>query len=383
MDPDGNETDGGGEDPSGGLHADSYLVILYLLMFLLLLGIVGYGVGIPAFFARYCRCTSTSRLCLGIPCFRIRFDMGAYRQERETLQRLRDIRRIQRQQYMDALRVAASQAQGIGVDVTQFNATPNNIAVLSAGQRSRAAGLVTSPWAPAELELRRLAYTRADRAYIHAQGGQMASVSDRQEAPQFTDRASMRAAFHQVNSLGLIIVPQDTMGGQDGDVPYRETLSSEERRATLREMLEFTPYRAAQILRAEDDSSPKDESSICTEDEANTGDGQIAKVEEGRVDPSDENTNGTNAVELNGPRSVAFPAHEAPELTEVTCAICLDDFDEGDMLNSVEQTKCCHRFHRDCLIKWLEHHDVCPICRRVMVTDSDWRATNARGADSA
>jgi len=211
----------------------------------------------------------------------------------------------------------------------------------------------------------------------------MASVSDRQEAPQFTDRASMRAAFHQVNSLGLIIVPQDTMGGQDGDVPYRETLSSEERRATLREMLEFTPYRAAQILRAEDDSSPKDESSICTEDEANTGDGQIAKVEEGRVDPSDENTNGTNAVELNGPRSVAFPAHEAPELTEVTCAICLDDFDEGDMLNSVEQTKCCHRFHRDCLIKWLEHHDVCPICRRVMVTDSDWRATNARGADSA
>lgn len=66
--------------------------------------------------------------------------MGAYRQERETLQRLRDIRRVQRQQYMDALRVAASQAQGIGVDVTQFNATPNNIAVLSAGQRSRAAG---------------------------------------------------------------------------------------------------------------------------------------------------------------------------------------------------------------------------------------------------
>ena len=212
----------------------------------------------------------------------------------------------------------------------------------------------------------------------------MASVSDRQEAPQFTDRASMWAAFHQMNSLGLIIVPQDTMGGQDDAIPFRETLSSEERRATLREMLEFTPYRAAHISRAEDDSSPKDESSICAEDEANTGDGQIAKVGEGRVEPSDENTYRTNVdLELNGSRSVAFPAHEAPELTEVTCAICLDDFDEGDMLNSVEQTKCCHRFHQDCLIMWLEHHDACPICRRVMVVDSDWRATNARGADSA
>ena len=375
----GNDTGGVGEDPSGELHADSYLVILYLLMFLFLLGIVGYGVccGIPVFCAKYCRCTSTSRAC-GIPCFRIRFDMSAYRQERETLQRLRDIRRIQRQQYMDALRVAASQPQGMGVDVTQFNATPNNITMLSAGQRSGAAGLVTSPWAPAELELRRL-------AYIHAQGGQMASVSDRQEAPQFTDRASMWAAFHQMNSTGLIIVPQDTMGGQDDDVPYRETLSSEERRAALREMLEFTPYRSAQKSQVEDDSSPKDEPSIRADDEANIDEGHIAEVEEEKVAPSDENTNGTNVdLELNGPRSVAFPAHEAPELAEVTCAICLDDFDEGDMLNSVEQTKCCHRFHQDCLIMWLEHHDVCPICRRVMVTDSDWRATNnVRGADSA
>jgi hypothetical protein len=255
---------------------------------------------------------------------------------------------------MNALRVAASQPQGMGVDVTQFNATPNNIAMLSAGQRARAAGLVASPWV----------------------------ASDRQDPPQFTDRASMWAAFHQVNSLGLIIVPQDMMGEQDDDVPFRETLSSEERRAALREMLEFAPYRAAQKLQ-NGDKSPKDESSIGAHDEANSGEKKIAELEEEKVAPTDENTDGTNVdLELNGPRSVAFPAHEAPELAEVTCAICLDDFDEGDMLNS--QTKCSHRFHQDCLIMWLEHHDICPICRRVMVTDSDWRATNAaRGADSA
>ena len=157
---DGHDQDDAGQDPSE-MYLDSYLVILYLLIFLFLLGIVGYGLcGIPAFFARYCRCASTR--CWGVPCVRVRFDRAAYREERETLQRLRDVRRIQRQQYMDALRVAASQPQGVGVEV--FNATPNNIAMISAGQRAGAAGLVTSPWAPAELELRRL-------AYIHAHGG--------------------------------------------------------------------------------------------------------------------------------------------------------------------------------------------------------------------
>ena len=212
----------------------------------------------------------------------------------------------------------------------------------------------------------------------------MAAASDMQQPPQFTDRASMWAAFHQMNSLGLIIVPQDMMSGQDDDVPFRETLSSEERRAALGEMLEFTPYRVAQISRDEG-GSPNDKPRIREEDEDDIGEVKIAELEEGKVASSDKCTTGcTGGVrgpETIGPRSVAFPAHEAPETTEVTCAICLDDFDEGDLLNS--QTKCPHRFHKDCLIMWLEHHDICPICRRVMVTGSDWREANAHGANSA
>ena len=392
MDQDQDDHDQG-VDPSE-LYADSYLVILYLLIFLFLLGIVGYGLccGIPAFFARYCRCTATR--CWGVPCVRVRFDRAAYREERETLQRLRDTRRIQRQQYMDALRVAASQPQGVGVEV--FNATPNNIAVISAGQRARAAGLVTSPWAPAELELRRL-------AYIHAHGGQGAAAGwgsqqrQQQQPPQFSDRASMWAAFHQMNSMGLIIVPQDVVSGQEEEVPFRETLSTEERRAALEEMLEFAPYQGPPKPQDEECGGPKNEA--CMDNEVNGGCVQADGVERGGIAKCEEDAEDDvlverksfafpeNAAEEDAEddvpverKSFAFPAHEAPDTAETTCAICLDDFEGGDMLNS--QTKCPHRFHQDCLIMWLEHHDICPICRRTMVTESDWREAHGRGANT-
>ena len=377
---DGHDQDDVGQDPSE-LYADSYLVILYLLVFLFLLGIVGYGLccGIPAFFAMYCRCTSTR--CWGVRCVRVRFDRAAYREERETLRRLRDIRRIQRQQYMDALRLAASQPQGVGVQV--FNATPNNIAMVSAGQRTRAVGVVTSPWAPAELELRRLAYMHAHGGQGTAAAGGVRQERQQHQAPQFADRAAMWSAFNQMNSMGLIIVPQDVISGQEEEeeVPFRETLSTQERRAALGEMLEFAPYQEALKPREEECGDPKDEA--CMNNEfINSGNAQEDGVEKGEiVKPENLVEETSEGIEAGERKSFAFPAHEAPNTAETTCAICLDDFEAGDMLNS--QTKCPHRFHQDCLIMWLEHHDVCPICRRLMVTDSDWRDAHDRGANSS
>ena len=369
--PHGHQDDVGQEDPNSSvLYLDSYIVILYLLVFLFLLGMVGYGLccGIPAFLSKHCRCTSTR--CWGVPCVRVRFNAAAYREERATLQRVRDIRRIQRQQYMHALQMAAFQQQEVGVEA--FNATPNNIAILNAGQRARAAGSIT----PAErFELRRL-------AFIHAQGGHVAAAGGgRQQTPDFADRAAMWAAFHQMNSMGLLIVPRDVMRGQEEEVPFRETLSTEERKAALGEMLEFAPYQGAPKPQDEEHGCPKDEA--CMENV----DGSRAEadvVEKGEIANSEnltvEDAEGTSAESIE-PRSFALPAHEVPDTAETTCAICLDDFEAGDLLNS--QTKCSHRFHQDCLIMWLEHHDMCPICRRVMVTDSDWREAHGRGANSA
>ena len=46
------------------------------------------------------------------------------------------------------------------------------------------------------------------------------------------------------------------------------------------------------------------------------------------------------------------------------CAICLDNFWEGDEVCSSPNTDCNHVFHYDCMYQWLLKHDECPYCRK-------------------
>lgn len=70
-------------------------------------------------------------------------------------------------------------------------------------------------------------------------------------------------------------------------------------------------------------------------------------------------------------RVVAFPLHQEPAEPATTCAICLDTFTEGDIIN--DTSKCPHVFHSQCLMEWLDKHDVCPCCRCPMITETEWR----------
>lgn len=45
------------------------------------------------------------------------------------------------------------------------------------------------------------------------------------------------------------------------------------------------------------------------------------------------------------------------------CSICLDDWEIGEI---VKEMPCKHRFHGDCVEKWLKIHGSCPICRYKM-----------------
>jgi len=47
------------------------------------------------------------------------------------------------------------------------------------------------------------------------------------------------------------------------------------------------------------------------------------------------------------------------------CSICFDEFDAKENITMSRNTKCCHIFHSDCIMAWLEGHNNCPICRRV------------------
>ncbi|KFQ58728.1 E3 ubiquitin-protein ligase RNF43, partial [Pelecanus crispus] len=51
------------------------------------------------------------------------------------------------------------------------------------------------------------------------------------------------------------------------------------------------------------------------------------------------------------------------------CAICLEEFSEGQELRIIS---CSHEFHRECVDPWLQQHHTCPLCMfNILARDSD------------
>ena len=83
------------------------------------------------------------------------------------------------------------------------------------------------------------------------------------------------------------------------------------------------------------------------------------------------------------PASMAAAAAE-PE--EEECAVCLADFEQGDLLR---QMRCGHRFHCACIDEWLigkgrahaatsgaqAHVPACPLCKAPALTEDEWAAS--------
>lgn len=58
---------------------------------------------------------------------------------------------------------------------------------------------------------------------------------------------------------------------------------------------------------------------------------------------------------------VAYSSKSMPkEEEDQRCSICLDDFEDGEM---VEFLDCFHLFHAHCIDQWLPLSQTCPVCR--------------------
>merc|ERR1712228_581851 len=53
--------------------------------------------------------------------------------------------------------------------------------------------------------------------------------------------------------------------------------------------------------------------------------------------------------------------------TQISCAICLDDFKNNQMV--AEMPGCVHIFHKDCVEQWLQQSPTCVMCRQDVVRD--------------
>ena len=60
-----------------------------------------------------------------------------------------------------------------------------------------------------------------------------------------------------------------------------------------------------------------------------------------------------------------------PDCENFQCCCCLDDLKDTD--KDVSITKCGHRMHTSCLIKWVStsRNKTCPLCRSNMIDDDD------------
>ncbi|VFQ72350.1 unnamed protein product [Cuscuta campestris] len=55
------------------------------------------------------------------------------------------------------------------------------------------------------------------------------------------------------------------------------------------------------------------------------------------------------------------------------CAICLEEFQVA------REMPCGHRFHKDCIEKWLGIHGSCPVCRYEMPVEEAEKSEDGRG----
>jgi hypothetical protein len=70
-------------------------------------------------------------------------------------------------------------------------------------------------------------------------------------------------------------------------------------------------------------------------------------------------------------------APAAGETRELSCAVCLEDFEAADELRRMP---CSHSFHRRCIFRWLRISRLCPWCRFPLPSVDEQRVLNEQAA---
>eukprot|EP00775_Hariotina_reticulata_P002009 gene2009-2331_t len=82
-----------------------------------------------------------------------------------------------------------------------------------------------------------------------------------------------------------------------------------------------------------------------------------------RLDDTVENRKGAKSATIELMPTQAVPAGGliGANGEKLSCTVCLEEFAEGTELRSLP---CLHKFHKECIDKWLAVKASCPICNR-------------------
>ena len=78
--------------------------------------------------------------------------------------------------------------------------------------------------------------------------------------------------------------------------------------------------------------------------------------------------------------ALSVRTHDSADHGQGACAVCLEDFVDGDSLRPLP---CAHAYHVACIDRWLADHDACPCCRAPAFDRADPRAVDLAAADPA
>ncbi|XP_062017955.1 uncharacterized protein LOC133734338 [Rosa rugosa] len=68
---------------------------------------------------------------------------------------------------------------------------------------------------------------------------------------------------------------------------------------------------------------------------------------------------------------------EATIKQNLSCSICMNEFAQGGVDQLITHLPCSHRYHVDCIIRWLETSHVCPLCRYPLPSVEDGEPSNS------
>jgi len=82
----------------------------------------------------------------------------------------------------------------------------------------------------------------------------------------------------------------------------------------------------------------------------------ISEEEAAECAAAAERAEAAAAVATDGDTAAAEGVSES----DYMCPVCMDVYEAGQ---KAVRTRCGHRFHLDCISRWLQSHNTCPICR--------------------
>jgi len=72
-----------------------------------------------------------------------------------------------------------------------------------------------------------------------------------------------------------------------------------------------------------------------------------------------------------GEVDAATEGSEAKPVEMEPCAICIEPFKAGDIVS--EGRGCAHQYHRACILEWATKQNDCPVCRKALWNDDDYK----------